>query len=383
MKKVITGNHAVSYGVKLARAQVISAYPITPQTQIVELLSEFCASGELAAKFIKVESEHSAMASLIGAAAAGARAFTATSSHGLLLMHEMVHWAAGGRLPIVMAVVNRAVGPGWSIWTDQNDTLSQRDTGWLQIYCESNQEVLDTVLQAYRIAEQVMLPVMLVLDAFFLSHTAEPVDIPAQELADRYLPPYKAPYRLDVNDPHAFGGLVTPDCYMEMRYKMQRAMEEALEVAEKADEEFGQVFGRRYGLVEEYRTDEAEVILVTSGTTTSTAREVVDKLREEGKRVGLLKVRLFRPFPAERVRKALAGARKVAVVDRNISFGHGGIFAQEVKSTLYNADSRPSVFGFVVGLGGRDITPQTIGQIVDYAYTHEEPEDLIWIGLKK
>ena len=384
MEKVITGNYAASYGAKLARVQVIAAYPITPQTSIIEKLATFCADGELDARFIKVESEHSAMAACIGASATGARAFTATSGQGLLLMHEVVHWAAGGRLPIVMAVVNRAVAPGWNIWTDQNDTLSQRDTGWMQFYCESNQEVLDTIIQAYKIAERVLLPAMVILDAFVLSHTSEIVDIPDQELVDGYLPPYKPPLRLDVNDPHAFGGLLTPGEYMEMRYKMQRAMEEAKGAAREADEEFGRLFGRRYGLVEGYRLDGAELVLVTSGTVASTSRDVIDDFRGRGIEVGMLKIRLFRPFPAEEVREALRGARKVAVIDRNISFGHGGIFAQEIKSVLYSSGLRTPLFGFIAGLGGRDVTPQLIGQVLDYALAHDEPPaDIIWMGVKK
>jgi len=383
MEKVIMGNHAVSYGAKLARAQVIAAYPITPQTQIVEMLSEFCAEGLLDARFIKVESEHSAMAACIGASLAGARAFTATSGQGLALMHEMLHWATGARLPIVMANVNRGMGPGWSIWTEQTDSLSQRDTGWLQFYCESNQEVLDTVLQAFRIAEQILLPIMLVMDAFFLSHTEEPVDIPDQELVDRYLPPYHARYKLDPGDPHAFGALVTPDHYMELRYKIQKAMEEAVEVARQADEEFKGVFGRGYGLVEKYRLEDAEVILVTSATITSTARVIVDELREEGYKVGLLKVRMFRPFPVEDVREALADAGKVAVIDRNISFGHGGIFAEEIKSALYNGHHRPPLFSFIIGLGGRDVTPASIRGIAEYTFEHDAPEtEIIWREVK-
>jgi pyruvate/2-oxoacid:ferredoxin oxidoreductase alpha subunit len=380
-KKVVTGNHAVSYGAMLARAQVISAYPITPQTQIVELLSQFCSDGTLDAEFIKVESEHSAMAALIGAAATGARTFTATSAQGLALMHEVLHWAAGARLPIVLANVNRAMAPPWSVWTDQNDSLAQRDTGWMQIYCESNQEVLDSVLQAYRVAERVMLPAMLVLDAFALSHTAEPVEIPDQEIVDRYLPPYRSSYKLDVDDPRAFGGLAPPDVYMELRYKMQQAMELALTEFERADREFTELFGRSYGLIEPYRTDDAELVLVTSGTSTSTARVVIDELREEGRRVGLLKIRVFRPFPAELIRRELADAEKVAVVDRNIGFGMGGIFAQEVKAALHN-HLRVPVFGFIAGLGGRDVKPATIREIIDYADARDEPEDLVWIGVR-
>ena len=218
-KQVISGNHAVSYGVMLARAQVISAYPITPQTQIVEMLSELCASGQLKAKFIKVESEHSAMAACIGASITGARTFTATSSQGLALMHELIHWAANARLPIVLADVNRAMGPGWSIWTDQNDSLSQRDTGWLQFYCESNQEVIDTIIQAFKIAETVYLPVMVVLDAFFLSHTSEPVEIPPVKLVDKYLPSFKPDIKMDIKSSHAFGGVTTPEYNFALKYK--------------------------------------------------------------------------------------------------------------------------------------------------------------------
>jgi pyruvate/2-oxoacid:ferredoxin oxidoreductase alpha subunit len=382
-RKVITGNYAVSYGAALARAQVIAAYPITPQTQIVELLADFCAEGLLQAKFIKVESEHSAMAACIGASAVGARAFTATSAQGLALMHEMLHWAAGARLPVVLANVNRAMGPPWSIWTDQNDSLSQRDTGWIQYYCESNQEALDTVIQAYKVAERVSLPAMLVLDAFFLSHTSEPVEIPEQGLVDRYLPPYRPKYKLDLADPRAFGGITMPSEYFELRYKIQKAMEKALAVAEEADLEFKRLFGRGYGLVEPYRLEGAELALVTSGTVTSTARLVIDRLRAEGERVGLLKVRLFRPFPTSLVREHLLGIPKIAVIDRNISFGHGGIFAQEIKSALYNY-GQPPLFGFIAGLGGRDITPELIEEIIEYALSHDRPEEeIIWMGVKR
>lgn len=382
-KKVITGNYAVSYGAMLSRAQVIAAYPITPQTTIVELLSEFCADGLMEAKFIKVESEHSAMAACVGASATGARAFTATSAHGLALMHEMLHWAAGGRLPIVMANVNRAMAVPWSIWTDQNDSLAQRDTGWLQFYCESNQEVLDSVIQAYRISEKVLLPSMLVLDAFFLSHTSEPVDIPAIELVDSYLPGYEPEYKLDINNPQAFGGITSPGEYFELRYQMQKAMEEALLVAEEADREFQEIFGRGYGLVEGYRTEDAEMILVTSGTVASTSRIVIDELREKGEKVGMLKIRTFRPFPTAKVRGVLCEAKKVAVIDRNCSFGYGGIFAQEVKAALYNEAERPPVFGFIAGLGGRDITPELIGEIIEYTLSCDRPEeDIIWRGVK-
>jgi pyruvate/2-oxoacid:ferredoxin oxidoreductase alpha subunit len=362
VKQVLVGNHAVSWGVKLARAEVIAAYPITPQTQIVEELAEMCADGRLAARFIKVESEHSAMAACIGAAATGARAFTATSSQGLLLMHELLHWAALGRLPVVMADINRAVAPGWSIWTDQNDTLAQRDTGWIQLYCENNQEVLDTTVQAFRLAEAVELPVLVVLDAFFLSHTSEPVDVPEPAAVDALLPRREAPLRLDVRDPRAFGGLTRPDVYMELRLRQQEAMEDALEAFARIEFEWERAFGRRWGAIECDRVEDAEIVLVTSGTVTSTARYVVNQARARGEKVGLVKVKMFRPFPSRALSAALAGVPGVAVLDRNVSPGHGGIFAEELRAALYDlpVERRPRVEGFIVGLGGRDVTPATI-----------------------
>ncbi|MGM0484206.1 MAG: pyruvate ferredoxin oxidoreductase, partial [Candidatus Krumholzibacteriota bacterium] len=341
MKKTIMGNHAVSYGVRASEAKVISAYPITPQTHVVELLSEMCASGEIDAKFIKVESEHSAMAACVGASAAGSRAFTATSSQGLLLMTEMLHWAVGSRLPIVLANINRAIGPPWSIWTDQNDSLSMRDVGWIQIYCESNQETQDTIPQAFKIAEQLQLPVMLVLDAFFLSHTYEIVDILEAKEVREFLPEYKPEIKLDVNDPHSFGNLASPDYYMELRYMIEEAMGEARGLIEKTGKEFGEHFGREYGLVHPYRCDDAEIIMVCSGTVASTVRAVVDEMRDEGIKIGSLKIRVFRPFPFEEVKKILSSAKKVAVLDRNISFGNHGIFFQEVKSALYGYTDIP------------------------------------------
>lgn len=377
-KRVITGNHAVSYGVLLSRAEVIAAYPITPQTQIVELLSEFCANGLLRAKFIKVESEHSAMAACVGAAITGCRTFTATSAHGLALMHEMLHWAVGGRLPIVLANVNRSMGPGWSVWTDQNDSLSQRDVGLVQFYCESNQEVLDTTIQAFKISEACLIPVMLVLDAFILSHTSEPVHIPLQEDVDNFLPSYKPKYFLDVENPKAFGGLTSPDHYYEIRYKIVKAHKKALKVAEAVDNEFYQKFGRRYGLIETYQCDDAKLVLITSGTITGTARQIVDEERSKGKRVGLLKIRLFRPSPVHLIKEVLTKVERVAVIDRNISFGHSGIFCQEIKSILYDEIRRPMIFGFVIGLGGRDVVPDDIREIIDFAYKKDYPEEMVY-----
>jgi len=377
------GNHALSFGAMISRVQVIAAYPITPQTQVVELLSELCADKRLDAEFIKVESEHSAMAACCGASAVGARTFTATSAQGLALMHEMIHWAVGGRLPVVLGNINRAMGPPWTIWTDQNDSLSQRDTGCLQFYAQSNQEVLDTVVQAFRVSEQVLLPSMIILDAFALSHTSEIVDVPDQKLVDKYLPPFNPKYRLDPEEPHTFGGLTGPDGYYELRYKIEEAIQESKRLINETGKEFGELFGREYGLLEKYRLDDAEIVLIASSTIASTARVAIDELREEGKKVGLLRVRVFRPFPSEEIRELLVDRKKVAVIDRNISFGHGGIFAQEIKSALYNCKDKPPIWGYITGLGGRDVTVGHIKEIVNDTIKSDKPElDILWKGVK-
>jgi len=384
LKQVIKGNYAVSQGVKLCRVKVISAYPITPQTTIVEDLSEICARGELDAKFIKVESEHSAMAAVVGSSSAGVRSFTATSGQGLLLMHEVLHWAAGARLPIVLANVNRAVGPGWNIWADQSDSLSQRDTGWVQIYCESNQEVLDSVIMAYNLAEKIFLPVMLTYDAFFLSHTSEIVDVPEIEQVDTFLPPYNPEFKLDVDNPRMFGGMTGPDYYYEERYVIHKDALEALELYPKVCKEFKEIFGREYDVCEEYQTDNAELIVVTAGTITSVTRIALDKLYEQGKKIGLMKIRMFRPVPVERWRKILGNTAKVAVIDRNLTAGLGGVFANEIQSALYPLQNRPVIFPVIAGLGGRDVTPEDVEGIINYALKNDQPTDipLFW-GLKE
>ena len=384
MKKVIEGSHAVSEAARLAKVQVIAAYPITPQTHIVEALSEHCSDGTLDARFINVESEHSAMAAVIGASSGGARTFTASSSHGLAYMHELLHWASAARLPIVMAEVNRALGPGWNIWTDQTDSLAQRDTGWIQLYCEDGQEALDTTLQAFRLAEAVNLPVMVVLDAFYLSHTFEPVDVPDQETVDRFLPPPAPRIRMDTADPCAVNQLVTPAAYMEMRYNTQVAMEEAAGRLVQIEKEFETIFDRAYGPVEAIGCEDAEIILVTTGTVTSTCRLVLSDLQSRGEKVGLFKLKMFRPFPSDLICRHLGSASKIAVIDRNISFGAGGIFAQEIRAALCNLDSHSDVFGYVAGLGGRDITPDTLVEIYNHTKNHSAPiEETIWIGLNQ
>lgn len=384
MKRVMTGNQAVAYGVILSRVDVISAYPITPQTTIVEELSELIASGRMKTRFLKVESEHSAMAALIGASTGGARCFTATSSHGLAYMHEMLHWASGARLPIVMVNVNRAIGPPWNIWSDQSDSTSQRDTGWIQLYCENNQEVLDTIIQAYLIAETVRLPVMVVLDAFVLSHTAEPVEVPSIDQVDAFLPPYCPDYPIDPQEPRAYSVITTPDYFLEFRYKIQKAMEEVPEVARRVNDEYKTKFGRGYGAIERYGKEGAEVLLMTSGTVTSTSRTVMKKLIEQGKSVAGIKIKRFRPFPVREIYEAIQGVKKIAVIDRNLSAGAGGVFAQELRASLYLREEKPPVFGFIAGLGGRDITPDQIEEAIEYTMDHNQPDgDILWLGLKK
>jgi pyruvate/2-oxoacid:ferredoxin oxidoreductase alpha subunit len=382
--QVITGNYAVAYAAKLARVQVISAYPITPQTTIVEKLSELCGSGELPAEFIKVESEHSAMSCLVGSSLAGVRSFTASSSHGLAYMHEVLHWAAGQRLPIVMVNVNRAIGPGWNIWSDQTDSLSQRETGWAQFYCESNQEAMDTVIQAFRVAEQTLVPVMVVYDAFSLSHTSEAVEFPPQEGVDRFLPPYQPEVRLDPADPRFFGGLVTQDYYTEHRWLLERDSRKILKLAGQAGREFGKIFGRSYPIIEKYKTSGADLLLLATGTIASTAKDVIDAWRKKGRKVGMIRPRLFRPFPQEELRKICKGVKRLAVIDRNNSFGSGGIWAAETRSALYDMPQkdRPEILSYIAGLGGRDITVEVIGDILEAASAGRAEPRGTWVGLK-
>jgi len=383
MKEVLEGSHAVSEAVRLARVKVIAAYPITPQTHIVEALSEFCANGTMDARFICVESEHSAMAAIIGASTGGVRTFTATSSQGIALMHELLHWASGARLPIVMAEVNRALAPGWNIWMDQTDSLAQRDTGWIQLYCEDGQEVFDTTLQAFRLAEMVNLPVMVVLDAFFLSHTYEPVDIPEQDEVDRFLPPFSPRIQIDIKNPISIGQMAPPAIYMEMRHDIHKAMELVESRFVRVEEEFFSIFNRKYGRLDAVECDDADIVLIMAGTAASTCREVITKLRSRGEKVGLIKLKMFRPFPKKLIRQILEPVKKVAVVDRNFSFGASGIFAQEIRAALCNHDKHPKVFGYITGLGGRDVTPEILEEI--YQKTKDTPlpeEESVWVGLK-
>jgi len=361
--KTLTGNYAVAHAVKLARVQVISAYPITPQTSIVEKLSEMVEKGELDAKMLRVESEHSALAAVYGAAMAGARAFTATASHGLLYMHEMVWWAAGSRVPLVMAVVTRAIGPPWNIHVDHQDIMDQRDTGWIIAMAQENQEVLDLTLQAFKITEdpRVYLPMIVGLDGFILSHTRAPVDVPDQELVDSWLPPRRQPYVISPETQLVMGNIAPDEDHYMMRYSMAAAMESAKRVIEEVDEEYGRIFGRSYGgLVECYRCEDADYIAVLMGSWAGDAKVGVDMLREEGIRAGVLRIRFYRPWPRERVLEAVSGAKGVIVFDRAVSMGSVGPLFMDVAQTLYPTGK--SLRGVIAGLTGVDVKPEMFAE---------------------
>jgi pyruvate ferredoxin oxidoreductase alpha subunit len=381
MKEFLEGSQAIAKMVKLCKPGVISAYPITPQTHIVEELAQFVANGELNSQFVNVESEHSAASVVLGASATGVRVFTATSSQGLFYMQEVVFNIAGLRLPVVMAVANRAISAPINIWNDQQDSVSLRDAGWIQLYAEDVQEAADFHLIAYRLAEDknIMLPVMVCLDGFALTHGIETVDIPAQELVDKYLPPYKAPYKLDVENPMTIGPLVDADYYTETRYAIEQTMKEVLKAIPKATADFGKVFGRNYnGLVEEYRTSDADRVIVAMGSVCGTIKDTIDELRKKGKKVGLLKVTSYRPFPAQEIYEALKGIPRVAVLDRALSLGSYSPLAAEVKATFFGKKKKPSVISsFVVGLGGRDITKDSIKEMLRMLTNKERTGEFI------
>ena len=380
LKQFITGNHAVAEAARRCRPGIVAAYPITPQTPIYEKLSEMEASGKLGGIMMRMESEHSSMAACISASLTGVRTFTATSSQGLALMHEMLHFASGARTAIVMACVNRTLALPWAFWSDQTDTLSQRDTGWIQIYVEDNQEALDSVIQAFRIAENVMLPCMVVLEANFISHFMEPVDVPGQAEVDGFLPEVNLPRRFDIDNPSFIGAVVNQAQYRESRQLSQEAMYMALELAESVDQEFGSHFGRSYGLVEAQDLKDAELILVTSATITSTARYAIRQLQEKGHKIGLMKIRLFRPFPTPHIRKLLDPVTRIAVIDRNISVGREGIFCAELKAALSNSPVKKQIQGYLAGIGGTDVDDDLVQRIVLDALSREEFVDRpIWM----
>lgn len=387
MKQVMDGNEAAAIAAKLARVKVVPAYPITPQTTIVEKLAEFIANGELDAEFIRVESEHSAMSACVGAAATGVRTYTATSSQGLMLMSEMLFVAAGLRLPIVMANANRSLSAPLSIWCDQQDSMAVRDSGWVQLYCEDNQEILDTTLQAFRVAEELLLPVMVCFDGYIISHTAEPVEVPEQAEVDDFLPPYKYPYQLDPEHPVTMGPLGVPEYYTEFRYMLQKAMRESQERTASVDKEFKKRFKRGYGLIERYHSDDADVILLTIGSLSSSARDIVDRYREKGEKIGLVRVRSFRPFPVNELIDALGHSKAVAVLEKDVSLGSAGGLYLDAATSFINVEPAPLMLNFICGLAGRDVSPLQIKEAVrettKAAETGKVRHAVRWLGLRE
>ena len=387
MIKVITGNEAAAYGALLARPEVVCAYPITPQSRIPEQIAEFHAHGLMHGRFVNVESEMAALGYVTGASLAGVRVFTATSSQGLAWMHEGLHWAAGPRLPIVMVNVNRPLGAPWNLTCEQTDSLAQRDTGWMQFYCESNQEVLDTVIQAYKISESLCLPSMVCLDGVYLSFLSETVDIPEQGQVNQYLPEYRPNHRIPGGGWKLYDlapGYSEPVAmdFMKDRYQFHKRQAACLAKAQKCNEEFQSLFGRGYPPVEAYRCDGADVAVVISGSAAGTCRFVVDEMVREGCNVGMVKLKMFRPFPRKPLFDALKDKRKVLVIERDLSPGQGGIFCQELKWALSGMPVANQIYGFVSGLGGADITPQLIEKAIRYTLNAERPvQDVIWLGL--
>lgn len=393
---MLDGNRAAAEAAKLCRVQVIAAYPITPQTPLTESLSEFVESGDLKAEYIAVESEHSALAVCASASMAGARAFTATSAHGLAYMHEMLHWTAGARLPVVMACVNRAIGAPWNILNDQQDSLSQRDTGWIQLYARNNQEIADSIVQAYKIAEKVFIPTMVCFDGYLLSHTEMPVDLPSQEEVDSFLPPYRPHTVLDPANPKNYNLVTLADprmdangvlChgYMELRYLLQESLQTAASVIAEVGQEFGELFGRDYArLIWEDDLQDADIAIVAMGSLAMEAKVAAKVLRGEGYKTGVLGLRVFRPFPRSVVVKALKNVRLAVIFDKSVSYGNEGIVCSEVKSALYGQDVNPVVFNYIVGLGGRDVKAREIADAVKKSVHYlncgkPKPEQPEWI----
>jgi len=381
MLEITEGSQAVAEAVGYCRPQVIAAYPITPQTHIVEALADMVANCKIDAEYITVESEFSALSACLGASAAGSRVYSATTSQGLALMFEVCFNCAGMRLPVIMSIVNRALGAPLSIWNDQQDSISLRDSGWLQFYAEDNQEATDLHYLAYRIAEdhRILLPAFVCFDGFILSHTYEPVDMLTQEQVDEFLPAFKPYQKLDAADPISFGMFASPDYYMEFRYAIDQAMNKARTVIPEVGKAFYEMFGRDYsGLVEEYRLDDADCAIVAMGSICGTVKDAVDEMRKDGKKVGLLKLRVFRPFPVQEVQKALKGVSSVAVLDKNISLGAKGAVALEVKDALYGTQIQ--VTDFIIALGGRDVRKRDIAAVVAHA---EAGKGDIFYGLRE
>lgn len=398
MHIIENGNVAAALGVKLCRANVIAAYPITPQTPLTEKLSEYVEAGEMKAEYIPVESEHSALAVCIAASSAGARSFTATSANGLLYMHEQVQWAAGARLPLVMCVVNRAVGAPWNVWNDQQDSISQRDTGWMQMYCSDHQQIIDSVIKAYWLAEKVSIPIMVCYDGYILSHTYMPFDVPDQEKVDKFLPPFRPDYALDPDKPANLNTVTLPDVrmdvqgeiahgYMEIRYLLHEEMRASLAVAAEGEKRFADIFGRTGDpYLEPYLCDDAQYVAVGMGSMTYQLRVAVDALRKEGIKVGVMGVRFYRPFPDEAIANALKGKKGVIVYEKALSYGYEGALVSDLKSALYEylagTGKLPVVQNFIAGIGGRDIKTDDLTNTLRDAVKGRVSMQPVWIGLK-
>jgi len=387
MRKMLDGNGAVAEAMRLAKIQVVSAYPITPQSPISERLADFVADGSLNAKYIRVESEHTAMACAIGAQLTGVRAGTATSSVGLALMHEVIGVAAGCRVPIVMPIVNRALVSPWSLWCDHQDAMAVRDSGWLQFYVENAQEVLDMTLMAYHIAEdqRVQLPAMVCLDGFFLSHMTDVVIVPDQETVDCFLPPFKTHnLYLDPNDPMFINDLTPPDDFTEMRFQQQDAFDKALKVIPEIMDKFTVMFGREHFMVEPYCCEDAEAVLITMGSMSGTAKHTVDQLRKEGKKVGMIKILSFRPFPVDLLRQYLAKVPRIGVLDRSASLGaESGPLSIEVRAALIREKDQQDIFSFIGGLGGRDVPPETMEKAFNLLLADKPLRNTVWVDVKE
>jgi len=371
-KQFWNGNMAAAVAAKQARVQVVAAYPITPQTHTVEFLSQFVADGKLNADLVMVESEHSALSACCGASAVGARAFTASCSQGLQLMSEVMYFTSGMRFPVVMAIANRTLSVPVNIWADHQDTLVNRDAGWIQLYAGSVQEVYDLILAAFRVAEAVSVPALVAYDGFILSHASEPVTPLTDKEVDAYLPEPTPRPLLDTENPQQFGEVLFPDYYPDYEYKKHRALADALQPIEEALAPFG------HDAVGCYGCDDAEFVLLGLGSMMETARWTAGKLREQGKKVGIAQLRSFRPFPEQAVIQAVAGAKAVLVLDRDIGYGTAGMVYPDVTRTLYNEPDRPRALNFIIGTGGKDITPATIERCIDLAQNGPQGQTVFW-----
>lgn len=382
VKKVTEASQAVAEAVKLCRPSVIPVYPITPQTHIPERISDFVDDGEFDCEMIYVESEHSAISAALGASAGGVRSYTATASQGLALMHEILHVVSGMRLPVVMNVANRALSAPINIWNDHQDSMSARDTSWIQLYVESAQEALDTTIMAFKIAEdhKVLLPIMVCLDGFTLSHVYEPVDIPEQKVVDKFLPKFKPKFMLDPKKPMTMGPIGYPDSFMDFKKQQQDAFSAALDMIKKVNSDFKKSFGRSYGdgLIEPYMLDDADYVFIGLGTICGTARVIIDKMRKAGKKVGMLKLKSFRPFPEAELIAALKDKKAVAVFDKAVSFGQKGPVFSEIESAFCDQQKKPIFHSFIAGLGGRDITLDHIENAFN-KITKEKQPTIEWL----